>query len=225
MTTDERSAVLARARRASFRAGCLTGAVFMLLGLLALGIAVRRSPHNFPGPVRSFYGATGSTTIPAGPALTLEQLRAIRGVRPTLQVTLTEADINSYLEKHPEAVGLPSGFSAPRVQFRNGRVHMSVRGKLLVIPVRVTLSMEPRVQNGELALSVVKVDAGGVSLPGELRGIAEQQLSRLLSDRLAAAGLEPESVEVGEGTLTVAARLVPVPEADSSSRSAEGSSR
>ncbi len=51
-----------------------------------------------------------------------------------------------------------------------------------------------------------------MSLPGELRGIAENQVSKLLSDRLAASGLAPESAEVGEGTLTVVARLVPVPE-------------
>ena len=150
-------------------------------------------------------GATG--------ALTLEQLQAIRGVQPTIQVTVTEADINSYLQTHPEAVGLPRGFSAPRVHFGEGRVNMTVRARLLIIPVRVTVAMEPRVEDGELRLSVVKVDAGGVKLPGELRGIAEDQISRLLSQRLLAAGLEPQSVEVGEGRLTVAAQLVPVPEA------------
>lgn len=200
--------------RSGFGIGCLTGAVLMALVLGGLGGAVRRAPESYPAFLRAFYGATGPVTLTQGAtgSLTLEQLQAIRGVQPTIQVSVAEADINSYLEEHPEAVGLPSGFSAPRVQFGDGRVKMTLRAKLLIIPVRVTVAMEPSVEDGKLRLSVVEVDAGGVKLPGELRGIAEEQMSRLLSERLLAAGLEPQSVEVGEGTLTVAAQLVPVPE-------------
>jgi len=206
---------LARKWRSGFGIGCLAGAVLAVLLLAGLGGLVRRAPERYPAFLRGFYGATGPVTLTAGAtgALTLEQLQAIRGVQPTIQVTVTEADINSYLQTHPEAVGLPRGFSAPRVHFGEGRVNMTVRARLLIIPVRVTVAMEPRVEDGELRLSVVKVDAGGVKLPGELRGIAEDQISRLLSQRLLAAGLEPQSVEVGEGRLTVAAQLVPVPEA------------
>ena len=51
-----------------------------------------------------------------------------------------------------------------------------------------------------------------MKLPGELRSVAEQRVADLLAARLGEAGLEPESVTVGEGTLTVAARLVPVSE-------------
>lgn len=195
-----------------FTTGCLTGAVLMLALAIALGAAVRRAPERYPAFLRDFYGAIGPITPTTGAtdSLTLEQLQAIRGVQPTIQVTVTEADINSYLEAHPEAVGLPQGFSAPRVHFSDGRVKMSVRARLLIIPVRVIVAMEPRVEDKELRLSVVEVDAGGVKLPGELRGIAEKQVSRLLSERLLAAGLEPQAVEVGEGTLTVAARLIPL---------------
>lgn len=212
------SAGWGRAGRISpgFAAGCLTGALLTVLLLGLLGSAVRRAPDRYPAFLRAFYGATGPVIVADGPtgSLTLEQLQAIRGVQPTIQVTVTEADINSYLQAHPEAVGLPRGFSAPRVHFGDGRVKMTVRARLLIIPVRVTIAMEPRVENGELRLSVVKVDAGGVKLPGELRGIAEEQISRILSERLQAAGLQPQSVEVGEGRLTVAARLVPVPESE-----------
>ncbi|MGC9317485.1 MAG: LmeA family phospholipid-binding protein [Armatimonadota bacterium] len=207
------SNVLARKWRAGFGLGCLAGSVLMVLILTGLGIAVRRSPEGYPGPVRAFFGARLQTVnSEPGAGLSLEQIQAIRGVRPTIQVTLTEQDINSYLEENPEALGLPKGYAAPRVRFRNGRVHMGVRTKVLLWPVRVTLSMEPRVEGGKLRLSVVKVDAGGVSLPGELRQIAESQVADLLSDRLEKAGLEPESVEVGDGALTVAARLIPIPE-------------
>ncbi len=202
----------ARKWRAGAGMGCLAGGLLTLLILTGLGIAVRRSPDRFPGLVRAWFGARSTiTAAEGGGTLTLEQLKAIRGVRPTVQVTLTDDEINSYLDEHPEAVGLPRGFAAPRVHFRDGQVHMAMRTRVLLIPVRVTVSMAPRIESGELKLSVTKVDAGGVSLPGELRGIAERQASRLISERLLSAGLEPESVEVGEGTLIVAAELVPVP--------------
>ena len=214
MTGEPGPKAPARTRGSGLGLGCLIGGVLTVVILAVLGIAVRRAPEGYPDPIRAFFGATGPITLPAGAsALTLEQLQAIRGVQPTIQVSVAEADINSYLEEHPEALGLPKGFSAPRVQFRAGHVNVSLRARLLIIPVRVTVSMEPRVENGELRLSVVKVDASGVSLPGELRGMAETQVSRLLSERLLAAGLKPESVEVGEGTLAVVARLVPMAEA------------
>lgn len=212
MTARQGSNALARKWRAGFGQGCLAGGVIVLVIMLGLGMLARRQPERLPGPVRTFYGADGVAAGGAGAGMTIEQVRAIRGVRPTLQVTLTERDINAYLRDNPDAVGLPKGYAAPEVRFRNARVHMGVRTKVLLWPVRVTLSMEPRIEDGELRLSVVKVDAGGVSLPGELRRIAEDQVATLLSDRLAEAGLEPESVEVGEGTLTVAARLLPIEE-------------
>jgi len=212
----------ARKWRAGLGMGCLVGGLLTVLVLTGLGIAVRRAPERFPGLVRAWFGARSTiTAAEGGGSLTLEQLKAIRGVRPTVQVTLTEDDINSYLDEHPEAVGLPRGFAAPRVHFRDGEVQMGMRTKVLLIPVRVTVSMAPRIEAGELRLSVTKVDAGGISLPGELRGIAERQVSKLLSERLLSAGLEPEAVEVGEGTLTVAAELVPVPEAEAQAEAAD----
>jgi len=204
------SNALARKWRSGFRLGCLSGIALTLLMMAGLGMAVRRQPDRFPGPVRAFYGVTGPLASGVGSGLSLEQIQAIRGVRPTVQVTLTEDDINSYLEEHPEAIGLPGGFAAPQVRFSDEQVHMSARTRVLFFAVRVWLSMEPRVEAGELKLSVKKVEAGDVELPGELRKIAEREVAKLLSQRLAEAGLVPESAEVGEGTFTVAARLVPV---------------
>lgn len=216
MPGEHGSNVLARRYRAGLGLGCLVGGALMIVILAGLGIAVRRSPEGYPGPIRSFFGAdqviTTGGEAGAG-SLSLEQIKAIRGVRPTVQVTLTEADINSYLKEHPGAVGLPEGFRSPTVRFRDGRVQMAVSTKVVLFSVRVKIAMEPSVEDGELQLKVVEVDAGGVSLPGELRQIAESRVADILSERLEQAGLEPESVEVGEGVLTVSARLVPLPEA------------
>ncbi|MFW5868190.1 MAG: hypothetical protein ACOCX2_10265, partial [Armatimonadota bacterium] len=75
---------------------------------------------------------------------------------------------------------------------------------------RITIDMAPTVEAGELKLSVKQIEAGGIDLPGELRQLAESRVADLLADRLGEAGLRPESVTVGDGKLTVAARLVPV---------------
>ena len=197
-------------RRPGFGLGCLVGVLVTLLALIVLGAIVRRGPESFPGPIRAFFGANEIITTPAGGAsLSLEQIRAIRGIQPTIQVMLTEADINSYLKEHPEEVGLPEGFRNPQVRFTEGRVRLLVSARVLIISTRVTIGMEPTVEDGELKLAVKNIEAGGVKLPGELRSVAEQRVAGLLAARLDEAGLEPESVTVGEGTLTVAARLVP----------------
>ncbi|NLO07441.1 MAG: YpmS family protein [candidate division WS1 bacterium] len=196
--------------RSGFGMGCLTGVVLAAIVLVGLGALVRGAPERFPGPIRTIYGARGVGASGPGAGLSLEQIEAIRGVRPTIAVMLTEDDINSYIRENPDAVGLPRGYSSPRVEFSEGLVRLGVSTKVLLFSVRVWLAMEPYVEDGELLLSVKKVEAGDVELPGELRKVAEAQVADLLSGRLDEAGLEPESVEVGEGTLTVAARLVPV---------------
>jgi hypothetical protein len=204
------SNALARKWRSGFAFGCLGGCVLMLVLTIVLGVAVRRTPDRYPGVVRAIFGARGVVAAGGGAGLSLEQIKAIRGVQPTIQVTLTEEDINSYLEEHPEAVGLPKGYGEPRVEFAEKRVRLSAETKVFLFSVRIWLGMEPYVEGGELKLSVKKVEAGDVELPGELREIAEDRVADMLSDRLGTAGLVPESVEVTEGALTVAARLVPV---------------
>lgn len=209
MTSKLGSNALARKWRSGFALGCLGGGVLMMLVMLGLGVAVRQQPERFPGPLRSIYGARGIIAT-NGAGLSLDQIQAIRGVRPTIQVTLTEADINGYLREHPEAVGLPRGYAAPRVQFRDGFVRLGARTRVLFFAVVIWISMEPRVEDDRLILSVRRVEAGDIDLPGELRKIAEERVAALLSDHLEQAGLVPESVEVTDGALVVAARLIPV---------------
>ena len=125
-------------------------------------------------------------------------------------MTIKQDDLNSYLEEHPDAVGLPKGFAAPRVEFREDLVVASVRTKVLV-PVRVWVAMRPEVKDGRISLSVVKVKAGGVSLPGEFRQQIQREVERLLAERIEQSGFEPQSVEVGEGSFTIKGRVLPVP--------------
>jgi hypothetical protein len=71
--------------------------------------------------------------------------------------------------------------------------------------------MRPEVKDGRISLSVVKVKAGGVSLPGEFRQQIQREVERLLAERIEQSGFEPQSVEVGEGTLTIKGQVLPVP--------------
>jgi hypothetical protein len=213
MTSKLGSNAMAKKWRTGFGLGCLGGIIVAVLGMVVLGAMVRRGPERFPGPVRSVFGADGTVVAGGGgSSLTLEQIRAIRGVQPTVQVTLTEDDINSYVKENPDAVGLPEGFKNPRVKFANGRVRLLVSTEVLLFSTRIAIGMEPRIEAGELKLVVKQIEAGGVDLPGELRQVAERRVADLLAERLGEAGLRPESVEVEDGKLTVAARLVPVDE-------------
>lgn len=213
MSSKLGSNALASKWRGSFGLGCLSGIVIAVLAMVVLGVMVRRGPERFPGPLRSLYGAEGAVvSTGGGSSLSLEQIRAIRGVQPTIQVTLTEDDINSYLRENPDSIGLPKEFKNPRVKFADGRVRLLISTKVLLFSTRIAIGMEPTVENGELRLAVKQIEAGGVDLPGEVRQIAEARVADLLADRLGEAGLRPESVEVADGRLVVAARLVPVDE-------------
>jgi len=111
------SNALASKWRSGFGRGCLVGIIAAVLAMVVLGVMVRRGPERFPGPIRSLFGADGTVVVAGGTggsSVSLEQIRAIRGVQPTIQVTLTEADINSYLKEHPDEVGLPKGFKSQR---------------------------------------------------------------------------------------------------------------
>ena len=208
------SNALASKWRAGFGLGCLSGIAVAVLAMIVLGAMVRRGPERFPGALRALYGADEVVVVDGGgeggPALSLEQIRAIRGVQPTIQVTLTEEDINTYVRENPDAIGLPKEFKNPRVKFVDGRVRLLISTKVFLFSTRITIAMEPSVEAGRLTLQVKKIEAGGIDLPGELRQVAEEKVADLLDERLGEAGLRPESVEVADGKLVVAARLVPV---------------
>ena len=170
-----------RRRRFGFGTGCVTGGALTLIALIVVGLAVRREPDTHSSMVRAFFGAGKPAAENTGaPTLSLEQLQALRGIKPGITVVLSEDDINSYLQAHPRELGLPKGFAAPKVKFRSEQMMLSVRTKVLLWPVRVDVWLRPEVTAGELQVTVVKVKAGRVSLPGEFRQKIQTQMTRVL---------------------------------------------
>lgn len=211
MSEEQHAATEAPRSRWGFCCGCAIGAALLVVAMIAVAVGVRRAPEKFPGAVRAIFGAEGEAgrETPGG-GISPELLQAARGVKPAVEITLKESDLKSYLEKHPEAIGLPGGFEAPQVGFRDGLVVASARTRV-VVAVRVWISMRPAVEDGRVQLSVTEVDAGGISLPGEFRKQVQREVERLINQRVQEAGFQPDSVEVKEGTLTIRGRLT-VPE-------------
>ena len=208
MSEEQLTETEAPRSRSGFCMGCAVGGVLLLVALIALTIGVRRAPEKFPGFVRTTFGAGQAADVGNTGGLTPEQIQAARGVKPTVTVALNDEDINSYLLAHPDELGLPKDFEAPQVTFREGLVGASVRTKM-VVPVRVHVAMRPEVKDGRVRLTVVKVKAGGVSLPGEFRQEIQKQMETLIAQRIEESGFEPQSVEVGEGKLEVSGQLRP----------------
>ncbi len=202
-----------RRRKPGFFMGCLFGAVLTLVAFIIMGVVVRRNPEGYSGMIQALFGADRPTAAADGatPTLSLEQMQAIRGIKPSFQIILSEADINSYIDEHPGSMGLPKGFGAPKVEFRDGQLMVGIRTKVLLWPVRVEVWMRPEITAGEVTLEIVEVHAGRVSLPGEFRQQIQNQMQKVIMAQLDVAGVEAQAVEVGNGTLTVTAQLQPTP--------------
>ncbi len=186
------------------------GGAVTLVAFIALGVMVRRGPEGWPRLVQAVFGAD-RPAAGAGATLSFEQLQAIRGVKPSFQIMLGENDINNYLEEHPEALGLPQGYAAPRVQFAPDQIVLSVRTRVLLWPVRVEVGMRPTVSEGRIKVEVTHVRAGRVSLPGEFRQQVQREMERLLAQQLEGAGVVPAAVQVEQGKLSVTVQLQPGP--------------
>lgn len=194
----------------SFLSGCLFGGALTLVAFIIIGVMVRREADSYPRFVQAIFGANRPPATGAA-TLSFEQLQAIRGVKPSFEIVLGEDDLNAYLDEHPEALGLPRGYAAPRVSFRQDEINLSVRTKVLLWPVRVEVCMRPAVADGRITVEVTQVRAGRVSLPGEFRQQVQREMEGLLARQLEGAGVTPAAVEVGEGTMSVTVQVHPVP--------------
>jgi len=103
-------------RRSGFCCGCLIAAVVLTIIFALLLMMLFSSPQQIVARAkRSLSGA--NTVERATTQLTEAQMRAVCGVKPTVQIQLSDADVNAYLEEHPDELDLPSGLEDPKVAF------------------------------------------------------------------------------------------------------------
>lgn len=162
----------------------------------------------FSSPGEIVARATGSlsghdTVQQAATQLNEAQMRAMRGVKPTVQIELSDADINAYLKEHRDELDLPSGLEDPRVAFGEGFVEGSARTKVAFVPVRVRVKLIPKIVDGKLAVEIEKVQAGKLGVTGIMGDKLARKIGSLLEGRFEESGAKLKDVQVRPGILTV----------------------
>ncbi len=136
-------------------------------------------------------------------------MRAVRGVKPTVQIQLSDADVNAYLEEHRDELDLPSGLEDPKVAFGDGYIEGSVRTKIAFIPVRMRVEIIPEVTDGKLVLHVEETKAGKIGLPGMFRKKLGRTIDAMIQRKLGESNLRLENVVVQPGLLTITVTPAP----------------
>lgn len=197
-------------RRSGFCCGCLVAAVVLTIIFALLLMMLFSSPQQIVARAkRSLSGA--NTVETATTQLTKAQMRAVRGVKPTVQIQLSDADVNAYLEEHRDELDLPSGMEDPKVAFGDGYIEGSVRTKIAFIPVRMRAEIIPEVTDGNLVLHVEETKAGKIGLPGMFRKKLGRTIDAMIQRKLGESDLRLENVVVQPGLLTITVTLGPSP--------------
>ncbi len=205
-------------RRSGFCCGCLIAsliatAVLTFIFALIL-IMLFSSPEEIVARAkRSLSGA--NTVERATTQLTEAQMRAVRGVKPTVQIHLSDADVNAYLKGHRDELNLPSGLGDPKVAFSDGYIEGSIRTKIAFIPVRMRVEIIPEVTDGKLVLHVEETKAGKIGLPGMFRKKIGRTIDKVIQQKLGQSDLRLEKVVVQPGLLTITLTPAPSPPSDS----------
>lgn len=194
--------------RSGFCCGCLvaTAVLSVIFGLLLAMLF--SSPGEIAERATRSFGSK-NTVEQAATQFTEAQMRAMHGVKPTVQIQLSDADINAYLRQHRDELNLPSGLEDPQIAFGEGFIEGSVRTKVGFVPVRIRIKLVPKVLDGKLVFDVVKVKAGKIGVTGIMRGRLLKTISQLIQQRLDQSGVTIQSVVVRPGVMTITSVLDP----------------
>jgi len=211
---SERDADKSPRRRSGFCCGCVVGTVILGIIFAVVLIMLFSSPEEIIARAkRSLSGA--NTVERASTQLTEAQIRAMRGVKPTVQIQLSDADVNAYLKEHRDELELPSGLEDPKVAFGDGYIEGSVRTKVAFVPVRMRVEITPEVTDGRLVLHIEETKAGKLGLPGMFRKKIGRTIDAMIQRKLGESDLRLESVVVQPGVLIITVTLGPSPPAGS----------
>jgi len=200
--------------RSSFCCGCVVGTVILSIIFAVVLIMLFSSPEEIVARAKRSLGGA-NTVQTATTQLTEAQMRAMRGVKPTVQVQLSDADVNTYLQEHRDELDLPSGLKDPKVAFGDGYIEGSVCSKIAFIPVRMRVEIIPEVTDGKLVLHIEETKAGSIGLPGMFRKKIERTIDRVIQEKLGQSDLRLKDVTVQPGLLTITVALAPPQPSDS----------
>ncbi len=195
-------------RRSGFCCGCAIGTIILTILFALILIMLFSSPEEIVARAKRSLGGT-NTVEQATSQLTEAQIRAMRGVKPTVQIRLSDADVNAYLKEHRDELELPSGIEDPRVAFGDGYIEGSVRTKVAFVPVRMRVEIVPEVADGKLVLHVEETSAGKIGLPGIFRKKIGRTIDKLIQQKLGQSDLQLRNVAVHPGLLTITVALEP----------------
>ena len=193
-------------KRSGFCCGCLVATVVLTVVFVLVLLALFSSPEEVVARASRSLGSR-DTIEQATTQLTEAQLQAVRGVRPAVQIQLSDADINAYLSEHRDELELPSGLEDPKIAFGEGFIEGSVRTKVAFVPVRVRVTIIPEVVNGELVLRIEKVKAGKLGVTTAMGDRLVSRITKLVGQRLEQSGVDLKQVQVSPGVLTVTGTL------------------
>jgi len=197
-------------RRSGFCCGCVVGTIILSIIFVVVLIMLFSSPGEIVTQARRSLGGASTVEI-ATTQLTEAQMRAVRGVKPTVQIQLSDADVNAYLEEHRDELELPSGIEDPKVAFGDGYIEGSVRTKVAFVRVRMRAEIIPEVADGKLVLHVKETEAGKIGLPGMFRNKIGRTIDKLIQQKLGESDLRVENVVVQPGLLTITVTLGAAP--------------
>ncbi len=193
-------------KRSGFCCGCLVATVVLSILFVLVLLMLFSSPGEIVARASRSLGPQ-DTIEQATTQLTETQMRAVRGVRPTVQIRVSDADINAYLSEHRDELELPSALEDPKIAFGEGFIEGSVRTKIGFVPVRVRVKMVPEVVDGQLVLHIKKVKAGKLGVTGLVGDRLVSKISELVGQRLEQSGVELKDVQVTPGILTITGTL------------------
>lgn len=131
-------------------------------------------------------------------------------LRPRMMFEVTEQNLGSYLARHPELFALPEGFEAPHVAFLDGFIEVSALTRLLFLPTRVRVSMEPEVVRGRLHLKVHAIHAGPIPLPASFHRGTADAIAGVINEILDRNEVQLVSVCSVRGLIRIFAQAGPV---------------
>jgi len=194
--------------RRGFCCGCLVATIVLTCAFVIILIMLFSSPGEVIAQGRRALAPQDSVEQ-ATMQISEAQMQAVRGVRPTVQIQLTDADVNAYLEEHRQEMALPPGLKKPKVAFGEGYIEASVRTRVAFVPVRARVRLRPEVVDGKLVLHVSKLKAGKLGLPAHFRKQLESRLGDMISQRLVGTGVTLRDVQVHPGQLSITATIQP----------------